>query len=993
RSKAAAGELGSSPHLFRALALAATLACLASPASRAAEEPAGGDYLLQQWDVDDGLPDDAVAAITQTHDGYLWIGTARGLARFDGVRFRLFTAANTPALVSSSVRFLAEDGDGALWIGLGRGGIVRHLDGAFQTVTPPSDNSANWPTSLVTDGENGVWIGLPNLRAACWRDGKWTQFGEADGIAGSGAVNCIAGFHGRTWFTTETSCGFFDGSRFITLATDVPLPQFQPRRDDGCWLARANVLRKFNERGETLLMGQMPWSGGAAEIQTLAENGDGVLWIGTKGQGLYRLDDAGIERVPTSHNFITAIHEDREGNLWIGTGGGGLNRLHQRGIRLYDARNGLAGDIVHSICEDNDSALWFAARSAGASRLTGGRFKQFTNTNGWPGGIVTTLCADRGGGVWFGTLAGGLVRWQDGVFKSAGFNGERIESLYQDREGALWIGTSQAGLLLWRDGKTTRFPANDGLCDVTALAEDGAGHLWAGTQQGELFCRGGGNFQRFSRADGLPGAAIQTILADGTESLWIGTRRGLVRFDGGSFKQITTRHGLPDDDIRQIVADDDGNLWFGSSRGLFRAARHDLDETATGRRATVDCVVYGRSDGLGSFEFAEGFHNAACRARDGRFWFATRRGAVEVNPRELIVGSEPPPVHIEELIVDGKPRLLPAPGRVEIPPLPDRIELRYTALSLTSPAKVRFRYRLENVDDDWIEAGAERAATYLHMPPGDYRFHVIACSGEGVWNTTGASLDFTVRAAAWQTVWFRAGATVALLALAGGVVRFVLLRRMQRRLLLLEHERALEAERARIAKNMHDDLGAKLTRIALLSESARGDAGLAPEAAARAEKISRAAREVFQTLDEIVWTVNPGNDTLERLIGYLSDYAAEYLAAAGIRLSQDLPENVPAAPISSDVRHGLLLAAKEALHNAVKHAAATEIKLSVALEPQSLRVQIADNGRGFDPAARAAGHGLANMRERLTTIGGSCQIESALGQGTRVTFTLPLKRE
>ena len=973
--------------------MAACLACLTGPASRAADEtpPLAGDYLLQQWDVDDGLPDDAVAAITQTRDGYLWIGAARGLARFDGVRFHVFTAANTPALAAGGVRFLTEDEEGALWIGLSRGGMVRHRNGAFETMSRQTDDPANWPTSLVADGEGGVWAGLPNLRAAHWHDGRWTQFGEADGMAGSGAVHCIAGFHGRTWFTTESSCGFFDGRRFITLTTDVPLPQFQPRRDDGCWLARANVLRKFNERGETLLMGQMPWSGGAAEIQTLLETRDGVLWIGTKGQGLYRLDDAGIERVPTSHHFITAIHEDREGNLWVGTGGGGLNRLRPRGIRLYDARGGLPGDIVYSICEDNDSALWFGTRSAGALRLVGRRFTLFTNAHGWPGGIVTTLCADRSGGVWFGTLAEGLVRWQGGAFTNAGLKGERIESLFQDREGALWIGTSQAGLLLLRDGKVTRFPAGQGLRNVTALAEDGTGHLWAGTQQGELFWRGDGSFQRFSHGDGLPGGAIQTILADGTESLWIGTRRGLVRFEGGRFKQITTRHGLPDDDIRQIIADDDGNLWFGSSRGLFRAAGRDLDEAAAGRRATVDCVAYGRGDGLGSFEFTEGFHNAACRARDGRFWFATRRGAVEVNPRDLIVGSEPPPVHIEELVVDGKPHPLSASDRVEVPPLPERIELRYTALSLTSPAKVRFRYRLENVDDNWIEAGAERTATYLHMPPGDHRFQVIACSGEGVWNTTGAALDFSVRAAVWQTVWFRAAAAAALLALAGGVVRFVLLRRMWRRLFLLEHEHALEAERARIAKNMHDDLGARLTRIALLSESARGDAGLAPEAVARAEKLSRAAREVSQTLDEIVWTVNPSNDSLERLIGYLSDYATEYLAVAGIRFNQELPESVPAAPVPADVRHSLLLAVKEALNNAVKHAAATEIQLSMVLEPQSLHVMLADNGHGFDPAARAAGHGMANMRERLAAVGGDCRIESESGKGTRVTFKLPLK--
>jgi ligand-binding sensor domain-containing protein/signal transduction histidine kinase len=977
--------------VFRALALASALACLAAPASRAEEEPPGGDYLLQTWDVDDGLPDDAVTAITQTHDGYLWIGTARGLARFDGVHFRLFNTANTPALVSGSVRSLAEDSDGALWIGLACGGAVRYREDAFETVTPPSDDPANWPTSLVADGESGIWIGLPNLRAARWRDGKWTRFGEADGITGSGAVNCIVGIHGRTWFTTETSCGFFDGKRFVTLANGAPPAQFQPRHDDGCWLARANVLRKFNERGETLFTGQMPWSGGASEIQTLTETRDGVLWIGTRSRGLYRLDDAGIKRVPTSHNSITATREDREGNLWVGTGGG-LNRLRPRAIRLYDARNGLAGDLVYSICEDNDSALWFGSRSEDVLRLADGRFSVFANTNGWPGGVVTTLCADRSGGVWFGTLTGGLVRWQNGVFKSTDFKSERIESLYQDREGSLWIGTSQAGLLLWRDGKIARFPVKDGLREVTAVAEDGTGHLWVGTQQGDLFCRGDGSLQRFSRSDGLPDATIQTILADGAESLWIGTCRGLVRFDGASFKQITTRHSLPDDDIRQILADDDGNLWFGSSRGLFRAARRDLDEAAAGQSVTVDCVSYGRDDGLGSFEFAEGYSNAACRTRDGRLWFATRRGAVEVNPKALVVSLEPPPVHIEELVVDGKPRSLRASGRVEIPPLPDRIELRYTALSLTAPAKVRFRHRLGGADEHWIEAGAGRSATYLHLPPGNYCFHITACSSEGVWSPDGATLDFTVRAAFWQTVWFRGAALVTLLTLLAAAIRIAVLHRVRRRLRALEHERTLETERTRIAKNMHDDLGAKLTRIALLSETARGDASLTPEALARAEKISRAAREVSQTLDEIVWAVNPGNDSLERLVGYLSDYAAEYLAAAGIRLTQDLPENVPAVSIAADARHSLLLAAKEALHNAVKHAAATEIQLNIALDPRSLRIQIADNGGGFDPAtARANGQGLMNMRERLISVGGTCQIESESAKGTRVTFTLPLK--
>ena len=975
--------------------MAISLACLTCPASRAAEEPpvAAGDYLLRRWDVDDGLPDDAVSAITQTHDGYLWIGTARGLARFDGARFRLFTAADTPALVSGNIRFLTEDTDGALWIGLSHGGIVRHHNGVFETMASQTGNPANWPTSLVADGESGVWAGLPNLRASRWRDGKWTEFGEADGIAGSGAVNCIAGFHGRTWFTTETSCGFFDGTRFITLTTDVPLPQFQPRRDDGCWLARANVLRKFNERGQTLLMGQMPWSGGAAEIQTLLETRDGVLWIGTKEQGLYRLDDTGIERVPTSHHSITAIHEDREGNLWVGTWGDGLNRLRLRQIKLHDSRNGLGSNAVSSICEDADGALWFASRTPGVVRLANGRYTALTVDHGWPGGVLTTICAPpRAADLWFGTLGSGLLNGYKGRFTNEGLKGELIESLRVDLNGVLWIGTAENGLLCRDNGLVTHVPMAKGLREITAIEDYRGECLWVGTQNGTLHRHEKERWQHYGREEGMPTSAIRTLLADGPDTLWIGTRDGLVRFAQGQFTLLTTRHGLFDDDIRQILDDDAGNLWFGSSRGLFRASRVSLEAVAAGVNASVDCIVYGRSDGLGSFEFSEGYRNAACRARDGRLWFATRRGAVEVNPKDLIGRAEPPPMRIEEVLADDRP--LPVSDLVEIPPRCERVQVRYTALSFTAPEKVRFRYRLEGAGEDWSETTRARVATFLRTPPGRYRFQVTACNAEGVWSTAGAPLDFIVQPALWQTVWFRLSALVAMIALAAGLGRYASVRRTQRRLRALEQQHVLDEERARIARDMHDHLGAGLTRVALLSEAARQDAAASPDAVARAEKLSRAAREVSQSLDEIVWTVNPGNDTLARFIGYLSDYTAEYLAAAGIRLSQDLPENVPAVPLSSEARHNLLLAAKEVLNNAVKHAAATEIKLSIAVEPPLLRVRIADNGRGFNPAAaRVNGQGLANMRERLAAAGGSCKIESSPGKGTRVLFTLPLKHE
>jgi signal transduction histidine kinase len=284
-----------------------------------------------------------------------------------------------------------------------------------------------------------------------------------------------------------------------------------------------------------------------------------------------------------------------------------------------------------------------------------------------------------------------------------------------------------------------------------------------------------------------------------------------------------------------------------------------------------------------------------------------------------------------------------------------------------------------------VGAGADRAATFLNLPPGRHLFEVTTTDAAGQWSGVSQSLEFDIPAAWWQSAWFRAAALLAVLALAAVAVRIVVMHRVRRRLRLLEQQLTLDRERARIAKDMHDSLGANLTRIALLSERSREDAS-APA------MIARAAREASRALDEIVWAMNPGNDTLERLLGYLSEYAAEFLAPTPITLQQDLPATVADAPVPSRARHGLFLAFKEALNNAVKHAAATQITLRVAVEPGRLRVTLADDGRGFDPAApHATGEGLASIRQRLAAGGGQCEIRSAPGQGTQIVFTLPIE--
>ncbi|MBM3889657.1 MAG: hypothetical protein FJ388_11100, partial [Verrucomicrobia bacterium] len=841
----------------------------------------------------------------------------------------------------------------------------------------------------------GVWLGLPELRAMRWKAGQWTPFGAADGLAGKGAVTCVAGPDGRIWFTTETSCGYFDGRRFVVLGRDMLLPRLLPGDAGEFWLARATLLLRLTEKLELIETGNLPWRTGSAEIQALCEyDAEKSLWLGTRSEGLFRFADGVFSGVPISHNVITAIREDRERNLWVGTWGGGLYCLRARPIKLHDSRHGLPSDAVYSICQDDDGALWFASRSAGVTRLADGRYTVFTTANGWPGGVVTSVCAARGGGVWLGALGQGLVRWRNGAFVNEGLKRERIESLFQDSQGTLWITTPQAGLIQWRDGKVGRVSTIDVPSEITALGEDANKHLWVGTRAGTLHRFDGARWQRLGRETGLPAAAIQAICSAPPDTLWLGTRGGgVVRFMNGRATCITTRHGLPDDDIRQVFAAA-GGLWLSSSRNLFGASDVALHEVADGQCATLEHISYGRSDGLSGVEFTAGCANTVCVARSGRIWFASKQGAVELDPALPLPCPLKPLVLIEQLLVDGQPQRLPlARGHVVIPPLPRVIEFRYNSPSFISPEKMRFRCRLLSGDGagNWVEAGADRTAAFLNLPPGRYLFGVTATDAVGLWTGVSAELEFTVQPAFWQANWFRAGVLVVLLALTAGVIRIVVLHRVRRRLRALERQHALDQERARIAKDMHDDVGASLTHIALMSETARQDRSLSAETAGRLDRIARAARDVSQTLDQIVWTLNPRNDTLEELISYLSEHATEHLAPTGVHLEQEMPEDVPDMALASDVRTHLFLAAKEALHNAVKHAAASRIELRIAIADGCLRVRIADNGKGFPLAERATGNGLANMRHRMSTVGGDCRIESRLGDGTCVTLTLPLK--
>jgi signal transduction histidine kinase len=536
----------------------------------------------------------------------------------------------------------------------------------------------------------------------------------------------------------------------------------------------------------------------------------------------------------------------------------------------------------------------------------------------------------------------------------------------------------------------------NGLKQVRAMSEDADGRLWAGTENGLVFYREGEAFVRVP----LPGEAsagqVQFIVPEGKETVWIGTlNNGLYRWRAGQVARLPQDSGFPEAELHSLVIAPDGTAWIGTERGLYRLRMEEVDAVMDGRKHTMQCVSYGQNDGLPNVAFALGFRNPTAWTRDGHLWFATTRGALEMIPSRIQEATPPWPVSIEELQADGVVMARDGRGEVTLPPRPGHVQIHYSLPRLGATGQVRFRYRLlgNGGNNEWIFAENQRVAAFSSLSPGSYRFEVAASEVGGNWLAGMASLAFTVRAEWWQEAWFRVGSWLAGVLGLMALVRYVVHRRMLARMRRLEHEHALEQERTRIARDMHDQIGASLTQIALFAGLAEADSHEGSSAADHAAHVVASAREATVALDEIVWAVNPRNDTLPRLLEYIGQYAADFLHAAGLRCRLDLPSDPPSRNMPADYRHNLFLIVQEALNNAVKYAAASEVRLRAELGAAGLFIEIADDGRGLpEDAARSGGNGLANMAARAATLGGTSEIANQPGGGACLKFQLPWPR-
>jgi signal transduction histidine kinase/ligand-binding sensor domain-containing protein len=974
------------------------------------------------WDESAGLPSARIDGISRTSDGYLWLAGPAGLCRFDGVRFRILhpQAEAGPAMTGMAAAMTRRDG--SLWSIDGKGRLFvrsgeRLSDAGLEGVLD------NRPVLAFAEGPDGcLWLAtdgeLIGLKA-----GQISRLGSEDGFPKAPPQHLTVDESGRLWFLADGFLFVVEGGgvRRLGGAAKLPAPALAltRARGGGIWAAtqgpRFGGTRIFRvgDADTRELEGGYPWPAysGRARCRALVEDHKGRLWCATAGAGLFYRDPTGqwrkIDSSPTLAHAegLCLMAEEDDDLIWFGTRTSGLHCIRpQPPISVLHLPPECADSVVVSVFARRDGSVWAGTESAGAVCWKNGDVSRFGPEEGLSDPEVFVIAESPGDDLWAGTNKG-LFRFSGSGFEPvAGDRALRsaVNDVMDDGRGGTWVATVN-GLLHLADGEGRYFGRQKGVPVglKRSLAIDSRGNAIAAVSGFGIYRQSGDNFMPMpapvasqtagTGGDARPWMFARSVCADADGSLWVTTHGfGLWYLGSGEAHQWTLeRSGLPSNHLFGIIEDRQRNIWISSENGIFGIPRSQLARPSDLRSSPAGIRHLTAADGLPSTVCSGTGRSAAALGPDGRVWFANGPAVVGFNPEEL----PPPGVRrepiIEELIIDGLTMDQHSDRSVEIRSGARTFEFRYTSPDLLSPERLRFQFQLVGLDSAWIQAADRRSAYYNSLPPGDYRFRVrVRASGSG-WRETATPLLLRVTPRLHERLPVRLGAGLILLAGVGGAARQIERTRSRRRLQQMEIQRARDIERQRIARDIHDDLGAGLTEIILLSDNLREEVpGNAP-AGTTADAISLSARNLTRAMDEVVWAVDPGQDSLEGFLAYLNEFAQELLSHAGVRFRWIVPEEIPEIELSSEVRHSLYLACKEALNNSVRHSAAGEVHVRFEVIDSGFQLTIDDDGHGFatETCQQGLGHGLTNMMDRLSEIGGSCEITST-GSGTRVAFRI-----
>jgi ligand-binding sensor domain-containing protein len=748
------------------------------------------EYGLDSFQSKDGLPQNSVQAIMETPDGYLWLGTQEGLVRFDGLRFTVFDRTNTPLLTNNHVTALQPSPAG-LWLGTFGGELIEWRGRASASRRVPLLPVAGAVLALAGDHEGRLWIA--SSTGLYLKTGeRVARYGAADGLPTDQIRALLTDVDGSLWIGTARGLvRLRDGkTSLVTLRDGLPGDDVQAlaRGPDGAlWVGTSQGLGRHDAAG---------WRSFHARdglvhdsVRTLHVDPQGTLWIGTAG-GLTRQRDGRFASLTTREGLLSdsvaALYTDREGSLWIGTDGGGLSRLKEAKAASYGRRQGLSDELVYAVAGARGGGMWVGTYGGGVDRLQDGRFTPLLGGDRLGTTRVRALLESRSGELWVGTDIA-LHRYASGrveTFQAAqGLPASPVRVIHQDRQGTVWVGTDGGGLLRV-DGPRLVREIRPGLPSpqVRVIFEDSKGAFWVGTYGGLAVLRDG-QYQAYTTAEGLSHDYVRSLHESADGTLWIGTYGGgLTRLKDGRFTAITSKDGLFSDVVFRVLEDAAGDLWMSCNKGIFRVRRAELEEFANGTRARVHSEVLDEADGMKSRECSGG-SPGGWRTDDGRLWFPTVQGVVGVDPARLPRNPAAPPVVLERMSADNEDVDLTGPARLA--PRRQRLEFAYTALSFVAPERIRYRYRLEGFDRDWVDAGTGHQAVYTRLPPGAYRFRVVAANADGAWNESGAVYAFELAPSFYETAWFWSLAALALALLAGGL-HLWRVRRLQ------DHEEMLE---------------------------------------------------------------------------------------------------------------------------------------------------------------------------------------------------------
>ena len=946
----------------------------------------------EAWLTENGLPQNTVHSLAQTNDGYIWIGTEEGLARFDGVGFAVFNKENTAQLKSNYIRTLLVDRRGALWIGTAEG-LVRFFEGKFTAYTVNDGLPSNTIQAVYEDREDNLWVATAT-GLGLFKGGAVTTFTTRERLIGGSIQALFEDTEGALWICTPYGLGRLKDGKFANYTVRDGLGSnsvrsIQQDRDGRLWFGTLSGLSTFS-RGRFTTYTTRDGLPGDKIIALLADR-EGSLFVGTT-SGLSRFKDNHFTGFSAGEglatNTVLSLLEDREGSLWIGTESAGVNILKDTKFTTYTVRNGLSSDLAKSIFSDRGGQVWIGTDGGGLDLLKDGKFTHYSTREGLAGNTVLALFGDAAGNVWAGT-PDGLSRFRDGKFtnftSADGLANGFIRSLKGDQSGNLWVGT-RGGLTRFKDGVFKTYTEADGLPNdfVSAIFADTSGSLWVGTLGGLSKFRND-EFSTLTTADGLSSDIITSLYQDADSTLWIGTNGGgLNRLKDGRLTAYTTRQGLLDDVVYQILEDGRGNLWLSCRQGIFHLGKKQLDEFASGRISSITPTAYGTADGMMTRECSGGGDPAGWKGLDGKLWFPTIRGIAMIDPERIRINEQPPPVVIEQIRIDDQP-IAPS-ERIVLPPGATRLDFYYTAPSFVAPEKVRFKYKLEGFDKDWVDSGTRRIAYFTNLRPGNYRFQVIACNNDGVWNRTGASFALYLKPYFYQTYWFYGLCLLGLAVLAWQLYR-LRVRRIEAQF------GAVLAERTRIAREIHDNLAQEMLGVSVqLEVVARTMPSEAEGARTHLDRARLLVRHGIAEARRYVWDLR--SQALEDidLPTALSNTARRLTVETAVEVQVQVSGTF--RPLMRSVEDNLLRIAQEAINNTVKHAAAEHILVNLVFDTRVVRLRVRDDGRGFDSQATGAegtGHfGLVGMRERAAQIGGTLSIHSANGSGTEIVVDVPI---